>query len=73
MSVFLFHIYVLVKYSGDHIVYTSFSAAERACRVDSEIEEWTAYEGADRMTKTGVWIRRPDGNLLREDHNRDQQ
>ena len=46
----IFKIYVLVKPSGEKLLYRTFSSAESACRVGGAIEEWTTVEGSDRLT-----------------------
>jgi hypothetical protein len=45
----LFKIYVLIKPSGEKLLYRTFSSAEAACRVGGEIEEWSTVEGSDRL------------------------
>ena len=46
----IFKIYVLVKPSGEKLLYRTFSSAESACRIGGAIEEWTTVEGSDRLT-----------------------
>ena len=53
----IFKIYVLVKPSGEKLLYRTFSSAEIACRVGGAIEEWTTVEGSDRMTLIRVFDR----------------
>jgi hypothetical protein len=64
-SASLFHIYVLIRITGEHLLYTTLAAADRACRDDEEIQEWTAIEGSDRLRKTGTWYRE-SRQLVRE-------
>lgn len=45
----IFKIYVLIKPSGEKLLYRTFSSAEAACRVGGSIEEWTTVEGSDRL------------------------
>ena len=44
-----FKIYVLIKPSGEKLLYRTFSSAEAACRVGGAIEEWSTVEGSDRL------------------------
>ena len=43
------------------LLYTSLDAAQRACAVGGEIEEWHAYDGADRMQLIYLWVRTEQG------------
>jgi hypothetical protein len=45
----IFRIYVLIKPSGEKLLYRTFSSAEAACRVGGAIEEWTTVEGSERL------------------------
>jgi hypothetical protein len=45
----IFKIYVLIKPSGEKLLYRTFSSAESACRVGGTIEEWSTVEGTDRL------------------------
>lgn len=42
-------VYVLIKPSGEKLLYRTFSSAEVACRVGGAIEEWITVEGSDRL------------------------
>ena len=53
----IFKIYVLVKPSGEKLLYRTFSSAESACRVGCAIEEWATVEGSDRLTLLRVFDR----------------
>lgn len=53
----IFKIYVLVKPSGEKLLYRTFSSAESACRVGGAIEEWTTVEGSDRMVLVRLFDR----------------
>ena len=53
----IFKIYVLIKPSGEKLLYRTFSSAESACRVGGTIEEWTTIEGSDRLVLTRVFER----------------
>ena len=50
-------IYVLIKPSGEKLLYRTFSSAEVACRVGGTIEEWTTVEGSERMVLLRVFER----------------
>jgi len=52
-----FKIYVLIKPSGEKLLYRTFSSAESACRVGGEIEEWTTVEGSDRLVLVRIFDR----------------
>jgi hypothetical protein len=52
-----FKIYIYVKPTGEHLVYRTFDAAERACREGGRIEEWSCVEDSDRLVLTRVWER----------------
>jgi len=45
----IFKIYVLIKPSGEKLLYRTFSSAESACRVGGTIEEWSTVDGTDRL------------------------
>jgi hypothetical protein len=45
----IFKIYVLIKPSGEKLLYRTFSSAESACRVGGTIDEWSTVEGTDRL------------------------
>jgi hypothetical protein len=45
----------------ERLMYTSLDAAQRACVVGGEIEEWHAYEGSDRMRLIYLWCRTTAG------------
>ena len=53
----VFKIYVLIKPSGEKLLYRTFSSAEAACRVGGSIEEWTTVEGSDRLVLLRVFER----------------
>ena len=53
----VFKIYVLIKPSGEKLLYRTFSSAEVACRVGGAIEEWTTVEGSERLTLVRVFER----------------
>ena len=53
----IFKIYVLVKPSGEKLLYRTFSSAESACRVGGAIEEWTTVEGSDRLVLVRLFDR----------------
>jgi hypothetical protein len=53
----VFKIYVLIKPSGEKLLYRTFSSAEVACRVGGTIEEWTTVEGSERLTLIRVFER----------------
>jgi hypothetical protein len=44
-----FTVYVLIKPSGEKLLYRTFSSAEAACRVGGSIEEWATVDGSDRL------------------------
>jgi len=44
-----FTVYVLIKPSGEKLLYRTFSSAEVACRVGGVIEEWISVEGSERL------------------------
>ena len=44
-----FTVYVLIKPSGEKLLYRTFSSAEAACRVGGSIEEWATVEGSERL------------------------
>ena len=53
-----FKIYIYMKpWSEDQIIYKTFDAAERACRQDGLIEEWTCSASSDRFALTNSWQR----------------
>jgi hypothetical protein len=46
----------------ERLMYASLAAAQRACTtVGGEVEEWHAYDGAERMQLRCVWIRKGKG------------
>lgn len=52
-----FRIYVLIKPAGEKILYRTFSAAERACRVGGVIEEWSTVDGSERLVLSRMFER----------------
>ena len=40
---------MLIKPSGEKLLYRTFSSAEAACRVGGVIEEWTTLTNTDRL------------------------
>lgn len=45
----------------ERLLYTTLDAAQRACSVGGEIEEWHAYEGSTRMRMIYLWARTTAG------------
>jgi hypothetical protein len=57
-----FKIYVYIKpLTDEHLIYKTFTAAERACRIGGLIEEWVCTEDSDRFRITNVWERTIEG------------
>ena len=56
-------IYVYVKPTEDRLIYKTFAAAERACRVGGEIQQWTAAADSERFQLTQIWYRHQAGLL----------
>jgi len=50
-------VYVLIKPSGEKLLYRNFSSAEAACRVGGTIEEWITVEGSDRLILKRIFER----------------
>jgi hypothetical protein len=59
----LYKIYVLVKPSEERLIYNTFDAALRATegQIGTEIEEWHAVEGSDRLRHVLSWELRRTG------------
>ena len=60
-----FKIYIYVKPTEEYLVYRTFDAAERACRIGGVIEEWSCTEASDRLILTRVW-ERTKGQLIEQ-------
>jgi len=60
-----FKIYVYLKpKTEEHLIYRTFTAAERACRIGGIIEEWSYTDISDRLVLTRSWIRDYPGELV---------
>lgn len=46
---------VWVIQTEERLMYTTLDAAQRACSIGGEIEEWHAYEGSARMQLVYLW------------------
>lgn len=59
----LYKIYVLIKPCEERLIYKSFDAALRAAegQIGSEIEEWHAMEGVERLRHVYTWEMRRSG------------
>lgn len=53
----------LKPHTEERLLYTSMDAAQRACAVGGEIEEWHAYEDSDRMQLIYRWSRLEEGGF----------
>ncbi len=59
----LYKIYVVIKPSEERLIYKTFDAALRAAEglIGTEIEEWHAVEGTDRLRHAHTWTIRRTG------------
>jgi hypothetical protein len=62
MSAIRLRVWIYLKpQTEQRLLYTSLDAAQRACSVGGEIEEWHAYDTTERMQLIYLWTHTAQG------------